>query len=68
MTFDLVTFLEQAGAGRTLVRLKNKQTFFSQGDSADAIFYLQTGRARLTVVSPGGKEATIAIHPAGEFI
>ena len=68
MTFDLVTFLEQAGAGRTLVRLKNKQTFFSQGDSADAIFYLQTGRARLTVVSPGGKEATIAIHPDGEFI
>ncbi len=51
-----------------LVHLKSKQTFFSQGDSADAIFYLQTGRARLTVVSPEGKEATIAILPAGEFI
>ncbi len=68
MTFDLATFLEQAGVGRTLVHLKNKQTFFSQGDSADAIFYLQTGRARLTVVSPDGKEATIALLPAGEFI
>jgi CRP-like cAMP-binding protein len=68
MTFDLANFLEQAGVGRRLVRLQPKQIFFSQGASADAIFYLRTGRAKLTVVSPGGKEATIALLPAGEFI
>ncbi len=68
MTFDLATFLEQAGVGRQLVHLQPKQNFFSQGDSAAAIFYLRTGRARLTVVSPDGKEATIALLTAGEFI
>jgi CRP/FNR family cyclic AMP-dependent transcriptional regulator len=68
MTFDLAAFLEEAGVGRTVVHLKNKQVFFSQGDLADSIFYLQTGRAKLTVVSPEGKEATIALLRAGEFI
>jgi CRP/FNR family cyclic AMP-dependent transcriptional regulator len=48
--------------------LKPKQAFFSQGSSADSIFYLQTGRAKLTVVSHDGKEATIALLPAGEFV
>jgi CRP/FNR family cyclic AMP-dependent transcriptional regulator len=48
--------------------LKPKQAFFSQGSSADSIFYLQTGRAKLTVVSQDGKEATIALLAAGEFI
>jgi CRP-like cAMP-binding protein len=68
MTFDLVTFLEEAGVGRKVVQLKPKQVFFSQGDSADSIFYLRTGRAKLTVVSHDGKEATIALLPAGEFV
>jgi CRP-like cAMP-binding protein len=68
MTFDLAAFLEEAGVGRKVVHLQPKQVFFSQGDSARAVFYLRTGRARLTVVSPNGKEATIAILPAGEFI
>jgi CRP/FNR family transcriptional regulator, cyclic AMP receptor protein len=68
MTFDLAAFLEEAGVGRTVVQLKSKQVFFSQGDLADSIFYLQTGRAKLTVVSPEGKEATIALLGAGEFI
>ena len=68
MTFDLAIFLEQAGVGRQLVHLSPKQVFFSQGDSADAIFYLRAGRAKLTVVSPEGKEATIALLSAGEFI
>jgi CRP/FNR family transcriptional regulator, cyclic AMP receptor protein len=68
MTFDLTNFLEQAGVGRRLVHLQPKQTFFAQGISADSIFYLQTGRAKLTVVSPEGREATIALIPAGEFI
>ena len=68
MTFDLATFLEQAAVGRTLARLRPKQVFFSQGSSADSIFYLRTGRAKLTVVSPDGKEATIALLSAGEFV
>jgi CRP/FNR family transcriptional regulator, cyclic AMP receptor protein len=68
MTFDLASFLEQAGVGRKLVRLRPKQVFFSQGSSADAIFYLQAGRAKLAVVSPEGREATVALLFPGEFI
>jgi CRP-like cAMP-binding protein len=68
MTFDLAAFLATAGIGRNIVQLKPRQTFFSQGTSADSIFYLQTGRARLTVVSQDGKEATIAFLSPGEFI
>src|SRR5450631_2670173 len=68
MTFDLATFLEEAGVGRKVVQLQPKQVFFSQGSSADSIFYLRTGSAKLTVVSPGGKEATVALFSAREFI
>jgi CRP-like cAMP-binding protein len=68
VTFDLAALLEEAGVGRRIVQLKPKQVFFSQGNSADSIFYLQTGRAKLTVVSQEGKEATIALLAAGEFI
>ncbi len=68
MTFELTTFLEEAGVGRRVVHLQPKQVFFSQGSSADCIFYLRAGRARLTVVSHDGKEATVALISAGEFI
>ena len=68
MTFDLAAFLATAGVGRRIVQLKPKETFFSQGSPADSIFYLQTGRARLNVISHDGKEATIALLPAGEFV
>ncbi len=68
MTFDLAAFLATAGIGRRIVQLTPKQVFFSQGSSADAIFYLQTGRAKLTVVSHDGKEATVALLSAGEFV
>jgi CRP-like cAMP-binding protein len=68
MIFDLAAFLATAGVGRKIVQLKPKQVFFSQGSSADSIFYLQTGSAKLTVVSPDGKEATIALLSAGEFV
>ena len=68
MTFDLATFLEEAGVGRRVVHLQPKQVFFSQGSSADSIFYLRAGSAKLTVVSPDGKEATVALLHAGEFI
>ena len=68
MTFDLATFLEEAGVGRKVVHLQPKQVFFSQGSPADSVFYLRTGRAKLTVVSPDGKEAAVAMLSSGEFI
>jgi CRP-like cAMP-binding protein len=65
--FDSDTFLATIGDGRTLLSIQKKQTIFAQGDGADAIFYVQKGKVRLTVVSQAGKEATIAIVSAGNF-
>ena len=56
--FNSTTFLANAGLGRTIVELKSKQTFYCQGDKADSVYYLQKGRAKVTVVSQRGKEAT----------
>ena len=67
-TFDSADFLATAGLGRTIVELKAKQTFFSQGDQADSVFYLQKGRVRVTVVSHRGKEATITLLSASDFV
>jgi len=67
-TFDCATFLAKAGLGRRIVELQPKDAFFSQGDSADTVFYLQRGRAKLTVVSMHGKEATITLLSAGDFV
>jgi CRP-like cAMP-binding protein len=66
--FDPAAFLASAGLGRRIIQLKPKQTFFRQGDLADSVFYLQRGRARVTVVSKGGKEATITLLAAGDFV
>ena len=66
--FDAEAFLASAGLGRRIVKLSEKQTFFSQGDAADSVFYLQSGRAKLTVVSRNGKEATITLLAAGDFV
>jgi CRP/FNR family cyclic AMP-dependent transcriptional regulator len=66
--FDPATFLATAGLGRTIIELKAKQTFYCQGDPADSVFYLQKGRAKVTVVSQKGKEATITLLTAGEFV
>jgi CRP-like cAMP-binding protein len=66
--FDAAAFLASAGVGRRIIQLAPKQAFFSQGDPADAIFYLQRGRAKVTVVSPAGKEATITLLSAGDFV
>ena len=66
--FDVAVFLEKAGLGRKIVELKPKQPFFSQGGPADSIFYLQKGRAKLTVVSRNGKEATLTLISAGDFV
>jgi CRP/FNR family cyclic AMP-dependent transcriptional regulator len=66
--FDIAAFLAKPGLGRKVIEFKPKQAFFTQGDPADCVFYLQKGRAKLTVVSSIGKEATIAIISAGEFV
>jgi CRP-like cAMP-binding protein len=66
--FDLSAFLASTGLGRRIVEIKPKQAFFSQGDPADSVFYLQRGRARLTVVSQTGKEATITLLAGGDFV
>src|ERR1039458_6847502 len=66
--FDTAAFLANAGLGRRIVELEPRQTIYSQGDPADSVFYLQTGRARVSVVSAAGKEATITLVSAGEFV
>ena len=65
--FDTAAYLAHAGLGRRIVQLEPKQPLFSQGDPADSIFYLQNGRAKITVVSQTGKEATITILAPGDF-
>ena len=67
-SFDVESFLATAGAGRTLLKLPNGQVLFLQGEPADAVFYVQKGKLKLTVVSKSGKEATIALLSAGEFV
>ena len=66
--FDPAVFLANAGLGRKIVELEPKETFFAQGDPADSVYYLQKGRARLTVVSQNGKEATITLLSPGDFV
>ncbi|SRR5260370_19411025 len=65
--FDPRKFLATIGEGRKVVTFPKKQTIFTQGDAADAVFYIQEGRVRLTVVSERGKEATLGILSEGEF-
>jgi CRP/FNR family cyclic AMP-dependent transcriptional regulator len=66
--FDAEAFLAHAGLGRRIVLLKAHETFFIQGSAADSVYYLQKGRAKLTVVSATGKEATITLLSAGDFV
>ena len=65
--FDPHAFLATIGKGRKLMLFRHKQTVFTQGDRADAVFYIQTGKIKLTVVSKTGKEATIGILGDGDF-
>jgi CRP/FNR family cyclic AMP-dependent transcriptional regulator len=65
--FDPKRFLATIGKGRTIVSVRKKQTIYAQGAVCDAVFYIQKGKIRLTVVSEGGKEATIGMLTAGEF-
>ena len=65
--FDPNVFLATIGEDRKMVAVPKKQSIFAQGDEADAVFYIQKGKVRLTVVSKTGKEATIAILSEGNF-
>jgi CRP/FNR family cyclic AMP-dependent transcriptional regulator len=65
--FDPKTFLATIGEGRKIVTVAKRQTIFTQGQKADAVFYVQKGRVRLTVVSKAGKEATIGIVTEKNF-
>ena len=65
--FDPKAFLAKAGAGRAISQYKKHQVVYSQGDPANAVFYLQKGKIKLTVVSEQGKEAVVAILEPGQF-
>src|SRR6202162_1630861 len=65
--FDTKTFLSTIDGGRRIRTFSKKQAIFVQGDSSDAVFYIQKGKVRLTVVSEIGKEATIGILNEGSF-
>ncbi len=65
--FDLKIFLTKANGGRTMADYSESGVIFSQGDPADAVFYIQKGKVKLTVLSRQGKEAVVAILGAGDF-
>jgi len=66
-SFDPKEFLAKVGTGKTISKYQKNQTIFSQGDSADAVFYIQQGKVKLTVISEQGKEAVVAILGPGHF-
>jgi CRP-like cAMP-binding protein len=65
--FNPQTFLSTIDDGRKVEAFPKKQAIFAQGDTADSVFYIQTGKVKLTVVSKTGKEATIGILNEGNF-
>ena len=66
--FEPEAFLERTGLGRTILDFRKQETIFSQGDPPNAVFYIRKGRIKVTVVSKRGKEATIALLGAGNFL
>ena len=66
--FDLEAFLSKAYKGKTLLTSPKKHIVFSQGDTTDAVFYIKSGKVKVTVVSEQGKEAVIAILERGAFL
>ncbi len=67
LTFSSRTFLKKIGSQRTRREYRNKQPIFSQGDAADAMFYVEAGNVKLTVLSKRGKKAVVAIFRQGDF-
>jgi CRP/FNR family transcriptional regulator, cyclic AMP receptor protein len=67
LSFDPKSFLAKVGEGRSISKYRKDQVVFSQGDLADAVFYIQKGKVKVTVVSDRGKEAVVALLGADEF-
>jgi CRP/FNR family cyclic AMP-dependent transcriptional regulator len=65
--FDVKVFLRSVDGGRTITNYLINQTIFSQGDPADAVFYIQDGKVKVCVISEMGKEAVVALHSKGDF-
>ncbi|HMF86163.1 MAG TPA: cyclic nucleotide-binding domain-containing protein, partial [Nitrospiraceae bacterium] len=65
--FNPQTFLSNVGSGKTSLTSHKKQVLYSQGDAADAVFYIQGGKVKVSVVSQQGKEAVVAILEQGSF-
>jgi CRP/FNR family transcriptional regulator, cyclic AMP receptor protein len=65
--FEPKTFLAKVGNGKTVTECHKDQVVFSQGSEADAVFYIQRGNIKLTVVSEQGKEAVVGILEPGHF-
>jgi len=66
--FRAADFLADAGLGKTVLERPKNATIFSQGDTADAVFYIQKGKVKIAVVSAQGKEATVAVLGVGDFV
>src|ERR1700716_149265 len=66
-SFDPKVFLAKVGEGKTISKYRKDQIVFSQGEIADAVFYIRQGKVKLTVVSEQGKEAVVAILGSGQF-
>lgn len=65
--FDPKTFLSKVSGGRTVSECQKNQVVYRQGDPADSVFYIQTGKAKVTVLSEQGKEAVVAVLGPGDF-
>src|SRR5947209_15327340 len=67
LSFDPKSFLAKVGEGRSIKKYRKDDVVFSQGDPADAVFYIQRGKAKITVTSEQGKEAVVAMLSGGDF-
>ena len=65
--FDPRIFLSETGAGKTIERYAKNQKIYGQGDVADAVFFIQTGKVKVTILSEHGKEAVVGIFGEGQF-
>ena len=67
LPFNVNSFLSKANGGRTITSNRKNEKIFSQGDQADAVFYIQEGKVKVCVMSEQGKEAVVALHGKGDF-
>jgi CRP/FNR family transcriptional regulator, cyclic AMP receptor protein len=65
--FNVNSFLSRTDGGRTITSYRKNERIFSQGDPADAVFYIQEGKVKVCVISEAGKEAVVALHGKGDF-